>query len=215
MPYYNYGSVEVPCVPSNPGKVPWLDYEPPPENFETSVIVAATGNTGLVEEASQILYGENLFKFGDAKVALWWLKRIGSNLSKLKRLGFCLDEGYMSPFEVRFEKVWYSAFLVLRSHHHLDYLNINFRGWTHKERDDPYNSNVDSEIWAPRQGALRTLLKFRDIKRAIILPGPYLTAHYARVLENALMMPKGQTNQDVTNFEHLLHETHRQKYSMR
>lgn len=87
-PYWNFGSLEVAAETACK------------ENFAT-VIVAFTGNKKLIDQATTVLYGDNSFKLRHAKLSLWWLKRIGSNVSKLRHMAIRPEEGVMDAFGIR------------------------------------------------------------------------------------------------------------------
>ena len=199
-PFWNVGALEVAAEQS--GK----------ENF-TTVLVAFAGSKKLVDEATTILYGENVFKLQHAKVSLWWLERIGSNISKIKRLAISVEEGVMDQFGTRSETLWYSIFLLLEAKHRLQCLKVSFAEWGNGVDDgDGLDPDRDIYVWEPRYGILRTLLSFRGLELAFITPGPYVGECYAELLEDALIMSPGQSNEELTEFEQEVEEPKRTKY---
>ena len=80
-PYWNLGALEVAAHHSNVG------------NY-TEMVAAFAGNRELVDQATTILYSENHFHLKSAELSLWWLKRIGSNISKIRNLAIVLDGKY-------------------------------------------------------------------------------------------------------------------------
>ena len=199
-PYWNFCSLEVAAEDARK------------ENF-APILVALAGNEKLIDKATTILYGENVFKLQHAKVSLWWLKRIGSNLSKIKHLVISVEEGVKDGFGTRFETLWYSIFLLLEAEHKLQSLKVNFEPWTFKiDALDGLDPDKDRDIWEPRYGILRTLAGFRGLNRAIIKPGPYVNKRCTEVLEDALVMSPGQTSKDVTDLVKDLQGPKRTKY---
>lgn len=199
-PYWNFGALEVAAKVS--GK----------ENLNT-LLVAFAGDKKLIDEATTILYGENTFKLQHAKVSLWWLKRIGSNISKIKHLIISVEEGVMDHFGTRFETLWYSIFLLLKAQHKLQSLRVNFSKWTHRV-DNGLDPNKDNYVLEPRYGLIRTLLNFRGLDMAKITPGPYATKYITNLLEDALVLDHGQTNKEMIELEEDIQGPKRAKYIM-
>lgn len=199
-PYWNVGALEV--AAENSGK----------ENF-TTILAAFAGNKKLIDEATTILYGENIFKLSHAKVSLWWLKRIGSNISKIKRLVISVEKGVMDQFGTRRETLWYSIFLLLKAQHKLKYLKVSFNQWDFLvDEADGLDPDKDVYIWEPRYAVLRTLLSFRGLDEAVMKPGKYVSRCHTSVLEEALVLAEGQTNQDVIELEKVIQGPIRTKY---
>ena len=78
QPYWNLGSIEVREQDANKA------------NFTTDMIafpaIAFASHSRLLDAATTVFYGENTFDLQHSKVASWWLKRIGPNISKIKHL---------------------------------------------------------------------------------------------------------------------------------
>ena len=202
QPYWNFGALEVP------------ERESHKENFIT-IPAAFVGNKKLVDEATTILYGENVFKLRRAKVSLWWLKRIGSNVSKIKSLKLSLEEGVMDHFGTRFETLWYSIFLLLQAQHKLQNLKVSFKNWTLRiDNGDGLDPERAAYVWEPRYGIVRTLLSFRGLDKAIVTPGRYLNRYTTDLIQDALLMDPGQTNREVAEFEHDVRDQKHVKYLM-
>ena len=200
-PYWNLGALEVAAKDS--GK----------ENLNT-LLVAFAGNRKLVDEATTVLYGENTFMLRHAKVSLWWLKRIGSNISKIKRLIIEVEEGVMDHFGTRLETLWYSIFLLLKAEHKLQILRVIFSKWTNQQYDDGLDPNKDNYVLEPRYGLIRTLLSFRGLDRADIRPGPYVSRYITELLEYALTLDHGQADRDMIELEEDIQGPKRTKYLM-
>ena len=198
-PYWNFGALAA------------HDEKPDKENY-TTMVAALAGNKKLVDEATTILYSENTFDLQHAKVALWWLKRIGpSNVSKIKRLKISVEEGEMDKvFGTRFETLWCSIFLLLQAQHKFQELEVSFANWTNPDGSSPSHPIY---VWEPRVAVIRTLLSFRGLHRAIIVPGPFLPEWYADVIQDALVMSQGQTNADVLDLERTVRGPQRSRYS--
>lgn len=200
-PYYNFGSIEVPAHKSCR------------ENY-TTMIVAFAGNKELLDEATTILYGENVFELQRAKVSLWWLQRIGPNISKLKHLKITVEEGVLDQFLTRLETLWSSIFYLLERKHKLQNLAVSFARWTLRVNNtDGLDPDKHSFVWEPRYEVLRSLLSFRGLDRVVITPGPFVTEHFAEVLEEALLLGPGQTNEEVVRLAEDLAPPKRTKYS--
>ena len=200
-PYYNFGALELPANKATR------------ENYPT-VAAAFAGDAELVDQTTTILYGENAFHLRHAKVALWWLKRIGAaNVSKLKDLYVTLDEGVVDHFGTRKETVWRHAFSLLHAHQRLDSLSVGFNGWTMQTSTEDGLSSEDSRVWGPRYAVLRMLLQWRGLGDAEIVPGAFVTTEYANVLADAVVMQPGETSGDVRRFEDLIRAPVGSKYS--
>lgn len=198
-PYWSFGAVQV------------AEEEAWKENVNP-VLVAFAGNKKLIEPATTILYGENTFKLSHAKVSLWWLKRIGSNVSKIKRLVLSVEEGVMDPFGTRFETIWYSILVLLKAQHKLEILEVNFKNWTYKVcAADGLDPDQDIYVWEPRHGVIRTLLGFRGLAIATVVPGVYLNSYWSELIENALVMSPGETNDELLDLEDDVREKQRPK----
>ena len=179
MPYWNFGAFE------ETGK------DARKENF-APILVAFAGNKKLTDEATTILYGENIFNLQHAEVSMWWLKRIGSNVSKIKHLVISVEEGLMVPFGIRFESLWYSIFVLLRAQQKLRCLEVYFAHWTDQN---------DKVVLEPRYRLIRTLVNFRGLVKAIIRPGPWLNEWTAGLLQDAVVMSPGKSNNDIDDLE--------------
>lgn len=201
-PHWNLGALEV--AEKDSGK----------QNLNT-VLVAFAGDRKLVDEATTILYGENVFKLQHAKVSLWWIKRIGCNISKIRRLVISVEEGVMDHFGTRVETLWYSIFLLLKAQQYLQSLKVSFVKWTHRiDSSDGLDPNKDNYVLDPRYGLIRTLLSFRGLDMANITPGLYVTKYITNLLEDALVLGHGQTNQELIELEEDIQGPKRTKYLM-
>lgn len=159
-----------------------------------AMMAAFAGNKELMEEATTILYGENVFNIVNAKVALWWLNCIGGNVSKIKSLLITVDEGvWEDGFNTRKEKCWASVFDLLKAHHKLQKLSVSFKHWTlDVDKADGLDPSHDADIYEPRYQLLADLLSFRGLKRAVITPGEFVSPQFAAVAKQALVMAPGQ-----------------------
>ena len=201
-PYYNFGALELPA------------HQATRENYATDVVAAFTGDAALVEQVTTVLYGENDFHLRDAKIALWWLRRIGpANVSKLQYLSVALDEGVTDHFGTRRETLWRQAFALLHRHQRLHSLAIGFQGWTMRTNSDDGLSSEDGRVWRPRYAILRMLLQWRGLEEAEMAPGGFVTREYARLLVDAVIMQPGETSGGVRRFEDLVKAPVRSKYS--
>ena len=181
----------------------------------TEMLAAFAGNKELLNQATTILYSENRFHLRSAKVSLWWLKRIGSNISKIRHLTITVNEGVIDPFNIRLEKVWSSIFFfLLQGKHNLQTLTVSFAEWTNEiDTKDNLDPAEDVDIWEPRYDLVRTLLKFRGLEQVRIVPGPYVTPTCAEIVEDALLLDPGETNDSVQHLESVLQGPKRTKYS--
>lgn len=203
-PFWNFDALEV------PGKVACN------ENIYGPVLAAFAGNKRLVDLATTILYSDNLFELRDAKISLWWLKRIGSNISKLRYLRICVGEGVVDSFGTRSESLWLEIILLLKAQSKLINLDVNFAGWTGDiDCDDGLNPATSVYIWEPRRAFVRTLLTFRNINRTIIQPSFYVPKPTTATLRSALVMPAGQTSPRILLLEREIRAPRRTKKLMR
>ena len=189
-PYYNFGALELPAHAATK------------ENY-APIVVALAGNQDLVDQATTILYSENAFHLRHAKIALWWLKRIGSNIRKLKHLVITVNQGVADmAFLTRREKIWRDVFYLLHDNHDQLYgLHVSLGHWGVGTCTED-GLNVDSpDVYGPRYALLRTLFKFRGLERAIIIAGPFVLDHCADVLERALRMAPGETDDGILEIE--------------
>ena len=200
-PYYKFGALELPAHMATR------------ENYPT-VVAAFAGNAELVDQASTILYGENVFHLRDAKVALWWLQRIGrANVSRLRHLHVALDEGVADHFGTRKEAVWRKAFVILHDHQRLSSLSVGFRGWTTETGAEDGLSGEDVRVWGPRYAVLMMLLSWRGLHDVEMNWGAFVTSEDAEVLVNALVMEPGETSEEAEKFLRLLAARSRERYS--
>ena len=182
------------------------------ENY-TEMLAAFAGNKELLDQATTILYSENRFHLKSAKISLWWLKRIGSNISKIRHLTISVNEGVMDPFNTRLETIWSSIFSLLQGKHNLRTLTVSFTGWTNEiDTKDHLDPLEDVDIWEPRYAAVRSLLDFRGLEYARIVPGPYVTPDCTEILEDALILGPGETNDCVRHLESMLQVPERAEY---
>ena len=186
------------------------------ENICGPVLDAFAGNKRLMDLATTILYSDNLFDLRDAKISLWWLKRIGSNISKLRYLRISVGEGVIDSFGTRSESLWLEIILLLKAKSNLENLEVNFKGWTGDiDCDDGLNPATSVYIVEPRFAFVKTLLTFRNINRAIIKPGFYVPKPTTNTLRSALVMPTGQTSPQITLLEREVRGLRRFKKLMR
>ncbi|KAM0806242.1 hypothetical protein BDR22DRAFT_883965 [Usnea florida] len=181
-PFWNFDALEVPPkVACN-------------ENIFGPVLVAFAGNKRLMDLATKILYNDNLFELRDAKVSLWWLRRIGSNISKLRYIRIFVGEGVVDSFGTRSESLWLEIILLLKAKSNLMCLDVDFAGWTGDiDGDDGLNPATSKYILEPRRAFVRTLLTFRNIYRTIMKPGVYMPKPTINTLRTAVVMLPGQT----------------------
>ena len=201
IPYWNLFALEVAEKDANV------------ENY-TEMLAAFAGNKELIDQATSILYGENSFHLRSARVSLWWLKRIGSNISKIRRLAITVEEGVMDGLGTRLEKIWASIFFLLQEKHRLLLLMVSFANWTNEvSSEDNLDPIADDHIWEPRYNVVRSLLSFRGLEQVHILPGVYVTSDCTGIIEGALILGSGETNDDVLEMESVLAPPKRSKYS--
>ncbi len=81
-------------------------------------------------EASEIFYGFTRFIFQEPKTALWWFKRIGSNVPEVKNVTLLLGSGFYDPSKTPKERVWIILLnFLLKAQYRLTHLTISFQGW--------------------------------------------------------------------------------------
>ena len=185
-PYWNFGALEVPARKCRK------------QNYPT-VVAAFAGNRELAEQTATILYGENVFRLESARIAIWWLRRIGpANVTKLRHLVVTVQEGITDTFGTRAETLWLRFFHLLpREKQHLHSLWVNFQRWTlETDRSDGFGPR-DRPVWEPRHILLRTLFGFRGLHRAVVVGGPFVARFRAHTLQRAMVMAPGETDDDV------------------
>lgn len=204
-PYWNLGALEVREQDANKA------------NFTTDLIafgaIAFASHSRLLDAATTVFYGENTFDLQHPKVALWWLKRIGPNISKIKHLKVKVEEGDINGL-TRPETLWYSIFLLLQAKHQthrlLD-LEVDFANWTHPDAFISPGLHIDAR--ESRNAIITILLSFRGLRKAKIVPGLYVSPWTAGVIQGALLMNPGQTNADVMALEQVFQGPQRARYS--
>ena len=203
-PFWNFEALEVPPkVACN-------------ENISGPVLVAFAGNKRLMDLATTILYSDNIFDLRDARISLWWLKRIGSNTSKLRYLKLSVGQGVVDSFGTRSESLWLEIILLLKAKSNLVNLDVNFAGWTGDiDCDDGLNPATSVYILEPKCAFVRTLLTFRNIKRTIMKPSIYVPKSTINTLRSALVMPSGQTSPRILKLEREIRPPRRTKKLMR
>lgn len=109
-------------------------------------------------EASEIFYGLNRFRFQEPRVALWWFKRIGSNVPKVKNVTFLLSSCFYDPTNTPKERVWVILLNCLRPKQRFTRLTISFQNWGMVDhlREWPDGEDVEKA----RFKVLNVLLKF-------------------------------------------------------
>ena len=204
-PYWNLGALEVREQDANKA------------NFTTDLIafpaIAFASHSRLLDAATTVFYGENTFDLQHPKVALWWLKRIGPNISKIKHLKIKVEEGEMNGL-TRPETLWYSIFLLLQAKHQthrLLELEVDFANWTHPDAFISPGLPIDAR--ESRNAIITILLSFRGLRKAKIVPGLYVSPWTAGVIQGALLMSSGQTNADVMALEQIFQGPQRIRYS--
>ena len=99
-------------------------------------------NKLLSFEASEVLYGENGFIIGRPDMGSWWLKKIGSNLAKLRALRIDFNSGIANNLNVSNERLWLGMLTWLAPRHQIQTLYLSFKGWRSLERgEERHNSD--------------------------------------------------------------------------
>lgn len=182
-PQYNEGSVQESCYATQD----FTDIDLAPD-------VLAVGNKAFYSAATAAFYGRKTFTFNGPTLALWWFKRIGSNLTKVRDVRFNLGDGYVKgSLGVRVERIWYLLISWLKDHHRLSKLFIDTESW-----------NIEAfnpAMFAQRHNVLRQLLQFRGLERVEIVPGGWVNARAAGVLEREMVLEKGQTSQEGRDYD--------------
>lgn len=186
QPYYNNGTVELP-----------EQIEPFEEN-NTALLLS--GNKQFYEDSSAVLYGRNTFLFHDPKVGLWWLKRIGSNVKRLRRIQFWLSEGEANPIDIVYtlkEKQWSMLFHWLQNRHELQKISISFLPWNEADDEHKY---INEDIVAAREDSIQCLFEYRGLKHANVEAGAYVGQKLADMLERSMLLPKGEKCEEFEKF---------------
>ncbi|MCJ1481928.1 hypothetical protein MMC06_002089 [Schaereria dolodes] len=189
LPFYNFGSLELPNH--------LLDAD-----FSNIDVGLALSNKQLNIEGTDVLYGENTFDFSNADVAIWWFRRVGRNVAKVRKAYFYLDCGEINHLSVMKEKMWLNFFNWLAPRHQLKKVFISFEQW---KRFKEYNSHgktcigYDVALKAQNETA-DVIKKFRNLINVTIAHGHYLNLREVRDMENQ-MTRKKEINVSITKDE--------------
>lgn len=165
------------------------------------------GDMAFYQAAMSAFYGSNIYIFSDPTLALWWLKRIGSLLQKVKELRFHFHEGEVTgSLNVRTERIWFLLFDWLKSRHQLQRIVINVKEWDTRTFGEGSQPLRDPRIFETRHSILRKFLTFRGLSTAKIVGGRWVNAFEVGVLEKAMTLGEGETREDVERYDGRLEE---------
>ncbi|KAL9100211.1 MAG: hypothetical protein Q9163_004394 [Psora crenata] len=176
-PYFNAGSVYLPGD------------ECGYENIDTSLLYTGEKkwNRQWYEDATDVLYGQNVFEFMEPRVARWWCERIGRNLKKVKKVVVVLSGG---PLKGTNEFLWVKLLHYLRLNHNLFAMYIDFRAW---RRLDSSRLWRDCGRW--REEILLCLLLFRGLQHVELEKGHWYGTDAWHIFENikqAMVLKHGE-----------------------
>lgn len=179
-PYYYEGCVE------------GTDEETQRENFPIPMLIALAGkdNKKHYGEARDIFYGWNKWKFTDPKVSLWWLKHISSNVKSLRDIEILLSQGECRN-GTRKEKLWWNLLAWLKSRHSLKTVRVSFEKWDNRLVEGEHPSQYPP-VRDTRIGVIMTLLAFRGLEWATVVPGDYVWVHDITLTEKAMVLRQGE-----------------------
>ncbi|KAL9123981.1 MAG: hypothetical protein Q9217_006647 [Psora testacea] len=194
-PYFNAGSVRL------------VEHECRYENIDASLLYTGEKewNKQWYEDATDVLYGENVFEFKEPRVARWWCERIGRNLKKVKKMVVTLSGGYVqvpttrkshttndNMYNTRNEFLWLKLLHFLRPRHDFFAMHIDFRAWNRLNmRHVRWWRNCGR--W--RQEILLCLLQYRGLAAVRVEEGTWYdtsSSDIFRDLERAMMLADGE-----------------------
>ncbi|MCJ1375018.1 hypothetical protein MMC20_006252 [Loxospora ochrophaea] len=174
-PYYNQGSLEVP------------EYLVETPNVDLSILLV---NKQLNKEASDLFYGENIFVLDKPIEALWWLRRIGGSVTKVRRTVFHLSsgilDGHLNTWE---ERLWLNVITWIAPRHEIREIAVSFDKWL------PLGGAAfQGEDLALAEDArfriLDILHSFGGMSYVEIYGGRFLTSYEKRDLEDSMLLDK-------------------------
>ena len=183
IPYYHEGSVE---GDSEETKKP---------NYDIAMLLATAGEPRLYQEALEIFYSRNVWEFKNPRVALWWLKKLGTKVAMLRHINIELTQGRWGIGSTPLEKLWYILIVWMKPRIELHTIEVSFEKWdyalVHRNDEPPAKYFPVAES---RLGVWSTLLSFRGLKTADIAPGPFVSYGYAVVLSRSMILIGNQVD---------------------
>ena len=179
FPFFNFGSVEIHHTLMN------VEFD----NIDISILLT---NKQLSLEATDILYGQNVFEFTLVGVSSWWFKRIGSNVGKVRMAGFHLNSGEFNQLPVMNDKMWLNLFNWLAPRHRLAEIYISFSEWQEFEayHADAWTS-IDYDVAADaRARTLDVMESFRGLQCVEIRSGTFLSPDMRRQIMRCMLREK-------------------------
>ena len=138
-------------------------------NFDSGIMIVDKAWSIVAAEA---LYSQHEFLFEDPRVLRWWLKQIGSNVNRLRRLDLLLKTGKVNDIkdcETSLDMLWCKTLAPWKSSLHLSVLRVDFRPW------NAFRWVNDDETWPLvgrwREELLVLLMSWRDLELAEVSSG--------------------------------------------
>ena len=198
IPYYHEGSVE------------GTRDETKKPNYDITMLLATAGEPRLYQQALEIFYGQNVWEFRNPRVALWWLKKLGTKIALLRHINLYLTQGWWGIGSTPLEKLWYILIVWMKPRVELATIYVSFAQWDHSvvhpNEEPPMKYFPVAES---RLGVWSTLLSFRGLNVVDITPGPFVPYKYAAALVRSMILVGDQVDPEA---ERLKRRWHRQVY---
>ena len=169
-PWYNYCSAEQP------------EYMVRAPNIDIPLVLV---NKEISARATDVFYGENVFDFNRPEVSLWWLKRIGANISKIRHIQVFFTTGRDRGFRTSQEVLWLKFLNWIKRTQMVSSARVDFGKWYDllKKGEDVWPEQTTKE----RHEIVKVLEGFGGLVQADVRRGWWLTKMQAKDLESAMM----------------------------
>ena len=198
IPYYHEGSVEgTRDETKNP-------------NYNITMLLATAGSPQLYQQALETFYSQNVWEFRNPRVALWWLKKLGTKATLLRHINIHLTQGWWGIGSTPSEKLWYILLVWMKPRVTLSTIHVSFAQWdhavVHPKEEPPMKYFPVAET---RLGVWSTLLSFRGLNVVDVTPGPFVPNKYAAALVRSMILVGDQVDAEA---ERLRRRWRRQVY---
>lgn len=186
IPYYHEGSVK--------GYIE----EPKNPNYDITMLLATAGEPWLYQQALEIFYGQNVWEFRNPRVALWWLKKLGTKVALLRHINIHLTQGWWGIGCTPLEKLWCILIVWMKPRVRLHTIEVSFEQWdhalVHRHAETPTKYFPVAES---RLGVWSTLLSFRGLNYTNITAGPFVPYEYAAALSRSMLLVGSQVDTEA------------------
>ena len=192
IPYYHEGSVE---GDSEETKKP---------NYDIAMLLATAGEPRLYQEALEIFYSRNVWEFKHPRVALWWLKKLGTKVALLRHINIELTQGRWGIGSTPLEKLWYIIIVWMKPRVKLYTIRVSFEKWdyasVHRNNEPPAKYFPVAQA---RLGVWSTLLSFRGLRTTDIARGPFVPYKYAAALSRSMILIGNQVDAEAQRLKRI------------